>query len=213
MIKLEEVTTEHINSLSAEIKEGAVCKIIADSEGIKKSLLDTILGLQKPVEGRVFLFGKDIYSISEKECIKLFGRSGIVRRNGGTISNVKVWENITLPVWYHFGKKPGDVESRIIDIFEQMGVNQSYLSEHMGKLPGPLPLHEKKMIGLVRAMLMEPELMIYDSIFEGLTLEIMKKLIKLTEKFHSEKSGRTSVYITSNELSVRDVNTDIVFRL
>ncbi|MBI5049711.1 MAG: ATP-binding cassette domain-containing protein [Nitrospirae bacterium] len=187
MIKLEEVTTEHLNSLSLEVKEGSACKIIPDSDGERKSLLDTISGLQKPAGGSVFLFGTEIYSIPEKECISFFKRIGVVRASGGTISNIKVWENITLPVWYHLGKKPAEVEGRIIEIFEQLGISTSYLSGYMGKLPGPLPVQEKKIIALVRAMLMEPELMIYDSLFEGMSPEMAKKLTALTENFHAEK--------------------------
>lgn len=213
MIKFEEVTAGHIKSLSFEIKEGSVCKIISSSEDEKRELVNIILGLQKPISGKVFLFGKDIYSIPEKDCINFFKRIGVILEDGGVISNLKVWENITLAVWYHMGKKPADTEDKIIDIFEQIGINPSYLIEYMGKLPGPLPTYQKKIIGLVKSMLMEPELMLYDSIFEGMDIEMINRLIRLTEKFHLEKSGRTSVYITSSELSMKDVKADTILKI
>lgn len=212
MIKLEDITTRYFDSVSFEIKGGSVCKIITKSGDEKGVLLDTILGLQRPKGGIVFLFGKDIYSISEKECISLFKRIGVVFRDGGVISNLKVWENVTLPVCYHTGRRPEEMEERVIDIFKRMGKDISYISELMGKLPGPLSLHEKRLIGMVRAMLMEPELMIYDSIFEGLDPEKAGRLLGLTESFHSEKSDRASVYVTSNEQSVKGVKADTVFR-
>ncbi|MBI5194911.1 MAG: ATP-binding cassette domain-containing protein [Nitrospirae bacterium] len=213
MIRLEEVATENIAPLSIEIKKGSACKIIAASEDAKNDLLDAILGVRKPSSGRVFLFDREIYSIPAKECLNFFRRTGVVLSDGGTISNIKVWENITLPVWYHSGKKPADIEDSVIEIYKQLGVSHSYLSEHIGRLPGPLPAHEKRIIGLVRALLMEPELMLYDSLLEGMGQEMTERLERLTAKFHAEKSGRTSVYITTNELSVKNVQADTVVRI
>ncbi|MEW6213742.1 MAG: ATP-binding cassette domain-containing protein [Nitrospirota bacterium] len=212
MIRFENVTIENLSSASFEIKEGSVCKIITNSEHQKKVFLNTILALQKPIDGKVFLFGRDIHSISEKESFKIFKKIGMVWRDGGIISNLKVWENITLPIWYHMGERPENVEDRVIDIFKEMGEDVSELSEYMKKLPGPLPVHEKRLIGMVRAMLMEPELMIYDSIFEGLNPEMAERLVRLTTKFHSEKPGRTSVYISSDEQSLKDVKADIILK-
>lgn len=213
MIRFENITTEYFSSLSFEIKEGSVCKIIPASDEKKKNLLNIITGIKEPISGKVFLFGEDIYSMFEKKYIKLFHRIGLVLENGGIISNLKVWENITLPVWYHKGKKPEDMEGRIIGIFEELGRSRSYLGELMGKLPGPLPIHEKRIIGLIRTILLEPELMIYESLFEGLSPEIAQRLMTLTEKFHLEKAGRSSVYITTNELPLKDLKADVVLRL
>jgi ABC-type transporter Mla maintaining outer membrane lipid asymmetry ATPase subunit MlaF len=83
----------------------------------------------------------------------------------------------------------------------------------MGKLPGPLPTHEKRLIGLIRAMLIEPELMIYASLFEGLSPDMSDRLMQVTTNFHAEKQGRTSVYITFDEQSIKDVRADITLRI
>lgn len=213
MIRLENITTRYFSSVSFEIKGGSACKIITSSDDEKTILLNTILGIRRPISGRVFLLGKDIYSIPEKEYIKLLKRIGVVLEYGGIISNLKVWENIILSVWHHMGKRPRDVEERVIEIFKEMGMDPSYLKELMGRLPGPLPVYEKRLIGLVRAMLIEPDLIIYDSIFEGLNPEMLERLTKLTEKFHLEKPGRTSIYISSNALSIDSVKADQILRL
>lgn len=212
MIRLENITIENLFSVSFEIKESSVCKIITSSDYQKRIFLNTILALQKPVEGRVFLFGKDINSISEKESFEIFRKIGMVWREGGLISNLKVWENITLPIWYHMGKVPEDFEEMILDIFKEMGKDILELSAYMKKLPGPLPVHEKRLIGMARAILMDPDLMIYDSLFEGLNFQMAERLVRLTTNFHSEKPGRSSVYISSDEQSLKDVKADIVLK-
>lgn len=213
MIRLENINADHFHSLSLEIKKGSECKIITRSDYENKKLLDLILGFERPESGRAFLFGKDIYEVSENEFSRLFSRVGAVLKDGGLISNLKVWENIVLPAWYHTGKKPEDMEEKAIQKFKEAGIEISYLKELMGRLPGPLPLHEKRIIGLVRAMLMEPELMIYDSICEGLSPEMSDRLTKMTMDFHSEKSGRTSVYVTFDEQSVKNVKADTTLNL
>jgi phospholipid/cholesterol/gamma-HCH transport system ATP-binding protein len=212
MIRLENIITEHFHSLSLDIKKGSECKVITRSEYENRKLVDIILGLEKPASGRVFLFDKDIYAISEKS-YRLFSMVGAVLKDGGLISNLKVWENIVLPAWYHTGKKPEDMEEKAFQKFKEAGIDTPYLKELMGKLPGPLPVHEKRLIGLIRAMLMEPELMIYDSLFEGLSPDMLNRLMKMTTNFHTEKPGRTSVYITFDEQSTKDLRTDTVLRL
>ncbi|HAK89036.1 MAG TPA: hypothetical protein DHV16_04455 [Nitrospiraceae bacterium] len=213
MIRLENITTEDFNDLSFRIQEGSVHKIITNSDYENKRLLNVILGLERPEHGRVFLFDKEVYSLSEEELNRIFVRTGTVLKDGGLISNLKVWENIVLPVWYHSGKKPTDVEEKAVQRLRDAGMDISHLEEMMGELPGPLPVHEKRLLGFVRSALMDPDLMIYDSVFEGLSPEMSERFIKLTEKFHSEKTGRTSVYITPDEQSVKGIKEDGILRL
>lgn len=212
MIRLEEVTTDCFDSVSFEIPAGSVCKLITDSDYEKRVLLNTILAVQRPAGGKVFLFGKDIYTASKKELLAILRNIGMVWSYGGLVSNLKVWENIALPVWYHRSIRPQDAEKRVLEIFGLMGEGASHLMDHMGSLPGPLPLHEKRMIGTVRAILMEPELMIYDSLFEGVSADMAEGALRLTTSFHSERPGRTSVYVSSDEDSLKDVKADTVIR-
>lgn len=213
MIRIENITTEDFNALSFRIKGGSVYKVITNSDYENRKLLNVILGLQRPEHGRVFLFDKEMYILSSKELNRLFSRVGTVLKDGGLISNLKVWENIVLPVWYHSGNKPEDVEEKVVQRLKEAGMDVAHLEELMGELPGPLPVHEKRLLGFVRAALMEPDLMIYDSVFEGLNQEMSERFIKLTEKFHSERAGRTSVYITPDEQSVKGIKADDILRL
>ncbi len=213
MIRLENIDTECFHALSFEIKRGSECKIITRSEYENRKLLNVILGLERPASGRVFLLDKETYALSEKDSCRLLSRIGVVLKDGGLISNLKVWENIMLPVSYHTGKKPEDLETKVKQRFNEAGIDVPYLKELIGRLPGPLPVHEKRLIGLIRAMLMEPELIIYDSLFEGLSPDMSDRLMQMTMNFHAEKQGRTSVYITFDEQSIKNVRADIILRI
>ncbi|MDP2167075.1 MAG: ATP-binding cassette domain-containing protein [Thermodesulfovibrionales bacterium] len=213
MIKLENIIIGSLGPVSFEIRPCAACKIITGSNEDKALLLNAILGLQRPEGGKVFLFGKEIYSISDSDCIKLYRMVGVAPERGGLISNLKVWENIVLPLQYHTGKIPADADGKAAGIFKEIGIERSELEELTGRLPGPLPVNEKRLIGLVRAMLMEPELMIYDSLFEGLSPELAGRLARLTGRFHAGRQGRASVYLSANALSLEGVSAGQVIDL
>lgn len=208
MIKLENIDLEYFGHVSMEVKAGSVCKVFTKSDSLKDLLMDLMLGMKKPPSGRVSLFGMDIYSISGTEYIKLFKKIGVVPEDGGLISNLKIWENIVLPFWYHNRSLPPDIEDRVLRITSGMGIDASYLKELSGKLPGPLPDQVKRLIGLVRTMLVGPELVIYGSIFEGLAQKTAERLMDMTQAFHSERPDRTSVYITSDPLSVLGIEAE-----
>lgn len=213
MIKVEGIELEYFGSVSLKVEEGSVCKVITKSDSLKNMIMDIILGLKKPAVGSVFLLGKEIYSISDKEYIKLFKRVGVVSEDGSMISNLKIWENIVLPLWYHSRSLPADIEDRVIAITSEMGIETSYLRELAGKLPGPIPDQVKRLMGLARTMLTGPDLMIYGSIFEGMAQKTSERLISMTRRFHTNKPGRTSVYITSDPQSVAGIEADQTFEI
>ena len=182
MIRFENVTTDCASSMSFEILSGQSCKLITDSESGERSLLETILAKKKPLDGKVFLFDQDMSLVNEKHYMKLFSKVGVAWKDGGLISNLKVWENVALPTC----KRCDEIEGRAIDLFRRLGVEVT--KDFLGSLPGPLSMSQKSLIGVVRAMLMEPDLMIYDSIFEGLSPETAERLAALTASFHAEGS-------------------------
>ncbi len=199
--------------MSLEIKKGRIYKIIADSDFEKNLFIQIILGVIKPERGSVLLFGKNLWSIRKEEFIKLFKRVGMVLENGGLISNLKVGENIILPAWYHNGRKPQDEFKRVSAVYARIGFHATEIKEYLSKSPGALPSHEKRIIALMRAMLMEPALMIYDALVEGLEPEMMGKVLDVTQEYHMEMRGRTSIFISSEEKSLKGVRADETMKL
>jgi len=212
MIRLTDIGTDYFTGLSFEVRPGTTCKIIMNSEHEKSLLRDIILGKQRPLKGSIYIFDIDLYSLSESESVKIFKRIGMVWKDGGLISNLKVWENISLPTWYHKGLRAGDIEESVGEFFKRMGMEASNLPEFMAALPGNLSIHERKLVGLARAVSMEPELMIYDSLFEGESFRSEKHLLSFTREFHEHMPGRVSLYLTSAEQSMKSVEADTVVR-
>lgn len=215
MVKLEDVATDFFSSVFFEIKDGSLCKIVTESDFTRSLIFNILLAFDMPSRGKVFLNGKDLFAISKQETIDLFKNVGVIWRYGGLVSNLTVMENIMLPAIYHEEKRPEDIrEDFIIELFNQSGFNVSINSGYLNKQCGPLPIHEKRLISVVRTIIREPDLIIYDSVFEGYGKEIHNGLVNLLQQFHKKKPGRISIFLysKSEEESGKDVKTDLVIR-
>lgn len=214
MLKFEDVTTDYFDSVSFEIKKGDICKIVTESDFARGLIFNTMFVFNKPLSGKISLFGTNLITSSKHEATELFKKTGIIWRYGGLISNLTVMENILLPSEY-FEKNGAESLAKdvIIEMFEKTGFNV-LAPGYLNKKCGPLPIHEKRLINIIRTFICEPDLMIYDSVFEGFSLNIHDGLIQMVKDFHNKKTGRTSIFLYSRteEDTGNDVKTDIVIR-
>lgn len=143
---------------------------------------------------------------SESQRTELFNTLGnqpgvvVVPHNGGLISNLRVWENIVLPVQYHGIEVAGKLEDNVAQLLVKCGMeDEAALSDLLLKLPDQLSLYEKRLVGFVRAMLMSPELLIYDSLNEGLSRKELVRAAKFDKVFRLYFPFRTSVLVSFEE--------------
>jgi len=208
MIRFHDIAGELLEIPFFEIKAGKVYKIIFHSAAEKNEFIDLSLGIRRPKKGNVFLFEKDIVNMKKSVYYDTMKKVALIWENGGIISNLKVWENIALPLWFHRGIKPESIEGRVIDFFKKFDMDVPFLSDYMARLPGTLPAFDKRLICLIRSILMEPELIIYDDVFIGLKMERANRLREVADGFHRENPQRTSIYLASTEESLMDIKAD-----
>lgn len=209
MISFKNISTKCFDDLSFDLPEGKVCKVLANSDYDVRVFIDTLLFLSEPLSGEVFLFDENMGSLSEDERLNIFKRIGMVWNRGGLVSNLKVRENVFLPLAYHKGERAENVEEKVEALFLKMGWESKDLPAYMGRLPGTLPLHEKKLVCLIRVMLSRPDLVIYESLFDGLNLRQAGDLLKTTSDFHNEEEMRTSIYVSSDEDALSRVSANV----
>jgi ABC-type transporter Mla maintaining outer membrane lipid asymmetry ATPase subunit MlaF len=138
----------------------------------------------------------------------------IVPHNGGLISNLRVWENIVLPVQYHGIEVAGRLEDNVAQLLVQCGLeDEAAVSDLLLKLPDHLSLYEKRLVGFVRAMLMSPELIIYDSMNEGLSRKELARVVKFDKVFRLYFPFRTSVLVSFEEYKDKDDPRYLVIHL
>ena len=197
-----------LDCASLAVSGGRSCIILTETEFEKNLLLRIFTGLTRLDSGKIFIFGKEVSSFSCGELNAVRKRMGIVLNNGGLISNLKVWENIMLPLSYHSSLSHHDMDEKMLSILGKIGYD-----DDIAALPGPLPVYKKRLAGLARAMLMEPDLIIYDSVFDGLSPEIRNKALETITVFQRQKEGRASLFFDMDEGLLDYIRADSIYTL
>lgn len=203
-MRLAEITT----ATSFSVKPGDMTIIVTPKDEVNALLAKILIGLAQPTCGKIFLFNDDMETLADRELRDIRRRIGIVFGSGGLVSNLKVWENLTLPIYYHQHLSNDDIEKRGLALLDRLG----YSGELM-VLPGLLTVSQRKLIGHARAMLTDPDLILYESPVSGLSQEEKNTFFRVACEFHREKQARASLFITSNLEVVRSLPTAIVVNL
>lgn len=177
--------------------QGAMTAVITSREDENSLFSRAVTGLAVPESGRIVVLGEDLARLSPGELHGLRRRIGIVHEDGGLISNLKVLENIALPLLYHSDRDARDIEGGAVALLERLGYQGNAF-----ELPGLLPRYDRRLTGLARAMAMDPDLVVYDRLLDGLPEEERAFLARTAAAFHGEKDGRSSVFVTSNPASL-----------
>ena len=198
MVKLSGLVTESFGPVSVEVGHGETFGFQTESEYAAGVMMETLTGSLRPEAGSVEVMGLDLYAVERRKAMEVFRNVGVVWSDGGLISNLKVWENIALPAMYHEGASPASIEGRVVELLGTLGISGSYAEAYLSRLPGLLPRHERRIAGLVRAMVTEPGLMIYEDVFDGLTPYEAGRLAGVIVEFQQARAGRASVFVVKD---------------
>lgn len=194
--------------LSAEFYPGEKVAVIGEAGSGRSDILNLITGLSSPDSGSINVFGVDINRIGPYERDGIRMRMGIVSQTAALISNLKVIENVTLPLMYHSSIKSEDILRRGNELLKRVGYN-----ENIWILPGLLPVFKKKEVSLARALALEPEIMVYDRILEGLDSRQKGFMASLTDEVHSSKVNRLSIFLSNDMEEISGLKVNRIFRI
>lgn len=194
--------------VDVEFYEGEMVAIIGSHGSGKTSLIRLFLGLIKPQRGKIYLFDKDAGELERSELKRLRQRIGVVLEDAGIISNLKVIENVMLPLQYHTDMTLDYIMERAVFLLDHLGYRGDIWA-----LPGPMPSYTKKTIALARAISLDPTIMIYDMLLEGLDLVQGSKILGFVNKFHKEKEERLSIMTVNDEKDIKDITLDRILRI
>lgn len=213
MLALEDVSAGPLTGLTLALAPGQSARITLTSLDAKERLFGLLAGHQPPDKGRVRLFGQDLHALPEAERLRLYRRVGIVPEQGGLISNLKVWENILLPAGYHQGLDAATADRRVVSLWREIDPEAADLRLLMGQLPSALSLAERRRVALVRALLPEPELLVYDFLSSGVEAGAAATWYALTQRFQGARPGRVSVYLCPDDRVSETIRTDVSLRI
>jgi len=152
------------DGLDLEVFRGEVLGVVGASGSGKSVLLRTIIGLNRPVAGRVEVFGRDILAISNADQREIEKHWGVLFQDGALFSSLTVAENIEVPLKEYY-----DMPLRLMDEIAAFKVGIVGLPEGTGeKYPSQLSGGMRKRSGLARALALDPEIVFLDEPTAGL---------------------------------------------
>ena len=180
-----------VDNISFSVEKGEFIAIIGASGSGKSTLLHLIGGVDIPTSGKVFIDGKDIYTLNDDN-LAIFRRRqiGLIYQFYNLIPVLNVTENITLPT-----KLDGrDVdERRLNDLLKTLG-----LEKRKYNLPNQLSGGQQQRVSIGRAMMNEPALMLADEPTGNLDSKASEEIISLL-RLSNKKYNQTVIVITHDE--------------
>ncbi|HMD67011.1 MAG TPA: ABC transporter ATP-binding protein [Stellaceae bacterium] len=152
------------DGLDLDVRRGEVLGIVGGSGSGKSVLLRTIVGLNRPFEGKIEVFGHDVLAMSDRQMRQLEKRWGVLFQDGALFSSLTVAQNIEVPIKEHFS-----IPLSLMDEISAVKVGMVGLPEDAGeKYPSQLSGGMRKRAGLARALALDPEIVFLDEPTAGL---------------------------------------------
>ncbi|HYB72058.1 MAG TPA: ABC transporter ATP-binding protein [Candidatus Sulfotelmatobacter sp.] len=152
-----------LDGVSFTVQRGETTVILGGSGCGKSTLLRHMVGLDRPLAGRVLLWGQDITELPEAEVNGLRRKMGILFQSGALFNSMTVGENVAVPLREHT-----ELPDSTIEIMVRMKLGLVGLSGFEDYMPAALSGGMKKRAGLARAMAMDPEILFFDEPSAGL---------------------------------------------
>jgi phospholipid/cholesterol/gamma-HCH transport system ATP-binding protein len=154
---------EILHGISFDVMRGETLVILGGSGSGKSTLLRTLVGLEKPSSGEIWLKGKNIAAISNEEMDDIRKRIGMSFQGGALFGSMSVGENVALPLREHT-----KLEDPTIEIILRLKLDQVGLSGFENYMPSQLSGGMKKRAAVARALAMDPEILFFDEPSAGL---------------------------------------------
>ena len=145
------------------VPAGEVSVMLGPSGTGKSVLLKTIIGLLKPDKGSVIIEGTDIASCSEKDLYEIRKLFGVLFQDGAMFGSMNLYDNVAFPLREHTKKSESEVRDIVMEKMDLVG-----LLGAEDKLPGEISGGMRKRAGLARALVLDPEIVLFDEPDSGL---------------------------------------------
>ncbi|UCB45332.1 MAG: ATP-binding cassette domain-containing protein [Spirochaetota bacterium] len=161
-----------LNSISMTIPRGKLVAVTGPSGCGKSTLLKIAAGLLPPDSGNVFIEGTDIFNISRNTLFTMRKHFAFVFQDGALMSNLTLYNNLALPLKYHYRLKDKEISERVNATLEDFGLEDVRMH-----LPAKLSIGQRKLASFARALIMEPKLIFFDEPVSGVDSLTLNKMI------------------------------------
>ncbi|GBC78224.1 putative phospholipid import ATP-binding protein MlaF [bacterium HR08] len=185
-----------LDRISFKVCKGEMRILLGPTGSGKSTILRLTIGLLRPDEGQIFLNGQEITAMTEEEILKLRQRIGVVFQEDALFTSLTVAENVAYRLLEQ-GYALEDVEGEVRRTLRLVGLEHAY-----GMMPSELSGGMSRRTAIARALVGNPELILYDSPLSGLDPVIGRRISRLAMRLR-DLHGVTSMWITQNMDEVR----------
>jgi phospholipid/cholesterol/gamma-HCH transport system ATP-binding protein len=182
---------EVLKGINLVCKHGETTCIVGGSGAGKTTLLRLVVALEKPTSGRILVDGEDTVPMRERELNRVRQKFGMVYQYAALLDSINVLDNVSFPLVEHAKLSRAEIRQRVVDKLKILELDESVLTKFPAELSGGM----RKRVGLARALMLEPQILVYDEPTSGLdplTSRAVDDLIDDTR----ERFGVTSLVIT-----------------
>lgn len=213
MIKIKNISKSFgknnvLDNVNIDIVRDKVTTIIGPSGVGKSVLLKLIIGALSPDSGNIIIDGQDItLASSEEEKNKIRENIGVLFQNAALLDSLTVYENIAFPLKARGGMTKEEIHEKVIFLIDSLDLAPVY-----NKLPQSIPLSVRKQVGLARALIGKPKVVLIDEPNTGLDPVDGQSVYNLI-KYTKEKWGYTALIISHEIPEVFQVSDNVVMLL
>ncbi len=181
---------EIFSGLSLRARRGRITAVMGPSGTGKTTLLRLITAQSYPSSGRVSVWGRDVTTLRSREVFAMRTRMGMLFQNGALLTDIDVFENVAFPLREHTRLPEPLIRDIVLTKLHAVGLRGA--AELM---PAELSGGMARRVALARAIVMDPELLIYDEPFVGLDPIALGVILRLIQKMN-EALGLTSIVVS-----------------
>jgi phospholipid/cholesterol/gamma-HCH transport system ATP-binding protein len=185
-----------LQDISFDIPRGRISAILGPSGTGKSVLLKNIIGLLQPDRGEIWVDGEQVVGMRERDLYRVRRKFGVLFQDGALFGSMSLFDNIAFPLREHTRKTEREIREIVLEKASLVG-----LVDHLRKFPAEVSGGMKKRAGLARALVMGPQIVLFDEPDSGLDPVRVAYLDELVVRTQRE-TGATFFVITHNIPSV-----------
>jgi phospholipid/cholesterol/gamma-HCH transport system ATP-binding protein len=194
-----------LRGLDFTVPKGQTLAIIGESGCGKTVLLKTLIGLVHPASGEVLFDGKNLTKLNDRELVQQRIRFGYLFQNAALFDSMTIGQNVAFPLRQHRRLPELELKRVVLDRLAEVGLPDSVVVKKPAELSGGM----RKRVGMARALILNPEMMLYDEPTTGLDpimSDVINELMMRTRRQHQV----TSLVVTHDMRTARKVADRVI---
>lgn len=193
-----------LNKINLKITKGESLVIIGKSGSGKSMLMKCVLGILKPSQGEILIKNKNFFSVKRDEQDLILKSIGVTFQGNALFDSMRIWENISFKLSQNNFFKFSQLKEKVEFSLNQVGLSNSIMYQFPSQLSGGM----QKRVAIARAIIDEPEILIFDEPTSGLDPVTGNKINSLIID-NVKRLGSTSITITHDLSSLNKIANKI----